>query len=172
MIAVVAHQRRQIERDGEALTAVRQQIFVALVGLLGRGEAGELAHGPHLAAIAGGVNAARVRRLAGIVQILVVAPVFGKIGLRIETANGHAGNGGEAGVAVLVEIDASGLANGLLGIFLQRGRERLLRPMLLGLGRMTAGFEQIGDWRFGQNFPVGLAAVGHELPHSRTNLTC
>ena len=143
---------------------MREQILVALVGLLGRGEAGELAHGPHLAAIAGGVNAARVRRLAGIVEVLVVLPVFGKIGGRVEAANRHAGDGGVAGVAVLVKIDAGGRADRLLGSLLQRGRERLLGPLLLGGGRMTAVFEQIGDRRFGyelSRWTCGYSAMSY-----------
>src|SRR5271165_6109594 len=149
MVAVVAHQRGQIEGDRESMAAVLQQIFIPLVGFLGRGEARELAHGPHLAAIARGMNAARKRRLARIVQILFVRPVGGKIGGRIQAANRQAGDGGEPRVAVLVEVDACGRADGLFGSLLQRRRERILGPLLFGLGRMTASFEEIGDRRFG-----------------------
>ena len=87
VIGVVAHQRGQIESDREPAAAMFQQIFVALVGFFGRSEAGEHAHRPELAAIAGRVNAARVGRLAGIAEILVVVPVGGKIGLRVEPAD-------------------------------------------------------------------------------------
>ena len=51
MIGVVAHQRRQIERDGKARLALREEIAKALVGVFGGAEAGELAHGPEAAAI-------------------------------------------------------------------------------------------------------------------------
>src|SRR5215472_10963729 len=39
--------------------------MIAAIGLLGRGEAGELAHGPELAAVHVAMNAARVGELAG-----------------------------------------------------------------------------------------------------------
>ena len=66
VVAVVAHERRQIEGNGQSAAAVSQQILVALVRFFRRSEAGELAHGPQLAAIAGGMNAAGERRLAGV----------------------------------------------------------------------------------------------------------
>ena len=65
MVGVVAHQRGQIEGDGKAGLALREQIAEALVGVFGGAEAGELAHGPEASAIHRGMNAARVRRLAG-----------------------------------------------------------------------------------------------------------
>ena len=65
VVGVVAHQRRQIERGGEAGLALCEQIAKALVGVFGGAEAGELAHGPEAAAIHRGVNAAGVGRLAG-----------------------------------------------------------------------------------------------------------
>ena len=51
VIGVEAHQRRQIERHRQPGLALLQQIPIAAVGLLRRGEAGELPHGPQLAAI-------------------------------------------------------------------------------------------------------------------------
>src|SRR5205823_4278884 len=42
-----------------------EEVMVAAVGLLRRGEARELAHGPELAAVHVGVDAAGVRELAG-----------------------------------------------------------------------------------------------------------
>ena len=63
VIGIAAHQRRQIERDAQAGAAGRQQLPVARVGLLRRAEPGELPHRPQLAAVAGGVDAARVREL-------------------------------------------------------------------------------------------------------------
>ena len=65
MVGVVAHQRGQIERHREPGLALLQQIVVAAVGFFGRGEAGELPHGPELAAVHVAVDAARVRKLAG-----------------------------------------------------------------------------------------------------------
>src|SRR5208283_3296343 len=115
VVAVIAHERGQVEGDGEPLAAVREKIFVALVGFLRRGEARELAHGPHFAAVSAGVYAAGVRRLAGIIQVVVVAPVGGKVGLGVEATDRHAGNGGETRIAVRVEVDARGRADGLLG---------------------------------------------------------
>src|SRR5437762_5452168 len=66
VVGIAPHQRRQIERDAQAGAARAQQCLVARVGLLRRAEAGELPHRPELAAVAGGVNAARVRKLAGV----------------------------------------------------------------------------------------------------------
>ena len=166
MIAVVAHQRGQIEGDGQSLTSMFEQVLVALVGLLRRSEAGELPHRPHLAAIAGSVNAAGEGRLTGIVQILIVVPVGGKIGRSVQPANRHARDRGVARVVMLVEVHAAGCADGLLGTALQRRSQRLLRPLLLGVGRMTAILEHVGYGRFGDGFRAGLGAIGHELPHS------
>ena len=63
VVGVAAHQRRQIEGDAQTGAAGREQLLIALVGLFRRPEAGELPHRPQLAAVAGGVNAARVREL-------------------------------------------------------------------------------------------------------------
>ena len=65
VIRIAAHQRRQVERDAQAGAAGREQRLVAAVGLLRRAEPGKLPHRPELAAIAGGVDAARVGKLAG-----------------------------------------------------------------------------------------------------------
>ena len=51
MIGIETHQRGQIEGDGEPGLALLQQIAITGVGILGGGEAGELAHGPELAPI-------------------------------------------------------------------------------------------------------------------------
>ena len=60
-----------------------QQVLVAPVGLLGVAHAGVLAHGPQPAAIHGGLHAARVGKLSGIAELLVVAPTL-KIGGRVQ----------------------------------------------------------------------------------------
>ena len=64
VVGVAAHQGRHVEGDGEAAAALGQDHLVALVGLLGVAEAGELADGPGPAAVAGGVQAAGERELA------------------------------------------------------------------------------------------------------------
>ena len=46
MVRVIAHQRGQIKRNGEAAAAAGHQVFVTLVGFLRRSKAGKLAHGP------------------------------------------------------------------------------------------------------------------------------
>src|ERR1019366_3219156 len=122
VIGVVAHQSGQIEGNGESAATVFEKIFIALVGFFGRGEAGEHAHRPELAAVAGRVNAARVGRLAGIAEILIVIPVSGKIGLGVEAANRRVRDGAETSVAVLVEVRAGGSANWFFGSLVERGR--------------------------------------------------
>src|SRR5208283_5756415 len=102
VIGVVAHQRGQIKGNGESAAAVFEQVFVALVGFFGRGEAGEHAHRPQSAAVAGRVNAARVGRLAGITEVLLVVPVDGEIGLCVEAADRSIRDGAETSAAVLV----------------------------------------------------------------------
>ena len=77
VVGVVAHQRGEIEGHGEAGLPLRQEIVVALVGLFGRGEAGELAHGPELAAIHVAMDAARVRKLSGRRVLYAVRAVHG-----------------------------------------------------------------------------------------------
>ncbi len=66
VVGVVAHQGGQIEGHGKAGLALGEQVVVAAVGLLRRGEAGELPHGPELAAIHVAMNAASVGKLAGV----------------------------------------------------------------------------------------------------------
>src|SRR4029077_2324001 len=68
-VGVVAHLGRQIERDGETGLPRRQQMAEPRVGLLGGPEPGVLAHGPELAAIHRGMNAARIRERAGTAEV-------------------------------------------------------------------------------------------------------
>ena len=65
VIGVVAVKRRQMEGDREPGLALRQEVLEPAVGVGRRTEASELTHGPELAAVAGGVNAAYIRELAG-----------------------------------------------------------------------------------------------------------
>src|ERR1700687_2445384 len=108
VVGVVAHERGQIEGNGESAAAVFEKILVALVGFFGRGEAGEHAHRPQLAAVAGRVNAARVGRFARVAEVLLVVPVGGEIGLGAEAANRSVRNRAEPRVSVLVEVGAGG----------------------------------------------------------------
>ena len=61
VVGVVAHQRGHVEGRREAGLAVVEQVAEALVGLLARAEAGELAHRPQPPAVHRLVDAARER---------------------------------------------------------------------------------------------------------------
>ena len=65
VVGVPADQRRHVEGDAESAAATTQDHLVALVGLPGVAEAGELPDCPGAAAVAGRVQAARVGELAG-----------------------------------------------------------------------------------------------------------
>ena len=71
-------------------------------------------------------------------------------------------------MAVLINVDARRRADGLLRSFLQRRGERLLGPLLFGLGRLTAVLEQIGDRRFSYTFSVGLGLSDMSYPTEMT----
>jgi hypothetical protein len=144
VIGIVAHERGQIEGDREPAAAVLEKIFVALVGFFRRGEAGEHAHRPELAAVAGCVNAARVGRLARVAEILIVIPVGGEIGLGVEAADRDVRDGAETGAAVFVEVGAARSANRFFGSLVERGRERFLCPIVFRGGGMTA-FKDVGN---------------------------
>ena len=76
VVGVVAHQRRHVERGRQPGLAVVEQVAEALVGLLGRAEAGELAHRPQPPAVHrdARVDAARERGLAGKPDALLDGP--------------------------------------------------------------------------------------------------
>src|SRR5262245_35452702 len=111
-----------------------EEIFVTLVGFFRRGKAGEHAHGPEFAAVSGGVNAACVGWLAGESEIFFFAPVGGKVGRRIETADGNIRDGAEAGVAGLIKVCAGRGADRLFGSLFKSGGEGFLGPLLFGSG--------------------------------------
>ncbi len=94
MVAVVSHQRGQVEGDGKARLALLQQIVQALVGVLGATKSGKLTHRPNLAAIHHGVNATRVGILARVGQVVGVVE-FGKVRRGIKLVDGHTRKGGE-----------------------------------------------------------------------------
>ncbi len=64
VIGIAAHLGRQVERDRQPRLPGGEQELVAPVGLLGGAEAGVLPHRPRLAAVHGGVDAARERERA------------------------------------------------------------------------------------------------------------
>ncbi len=65
VVRVVAELRRQVERDREPRLPAREQVPVALVRLLGRGEAGVLPDRPRAAAVHVPIRTAGERELAG-----------------------------------------------------------------------------------------------------------
>src|SRR2546422_11313210 len=69
MVAVVAHERRQVKGDGKARLALLQEIVEPPVGVFGGGEAGELAHGPDFSPVHRRVDAAREGILARVAQV-------------------------------------------------------------------------------------------------------
>jgi hypothetical protein len=83
MIGVVAHQRREVERDRQPGLAVLEQELVPLIGVFRRPEAGELAHSPQPAAVHRRVNAAGERVLPGPAELTGVIEA-GEIGGRVQ----------------------------------------------------------------------------------------
>src|SRR4051794_4753841 len=69
VVGVVAELRRQVERDREAGLPAVEQVAVTRVRLLRRGEAGVLADRPRAPAVHVAVRAARVRILAGKLEL-------------------------------------------------------------------------------------------------------
>ena len=86
MVGVVAHERRHVERRRQPLLAVVEQVAKALVGLLGRAEARELAHGPEAPAVHRRIHAAGERIDARVADRLGV----GQVVLRVERLDGLA----------------------------------------------------------------------------------
>ena len=97
-VGIVAVEGGHVERDGEPGLPLRQQILEAGVGLLGRAEAGEHAHGPRLTAVAGGMDPAGEGVAPRQPQVAVVIQV-GHVGRGVEPVHGRAGDGGEGVVA-------------------------------------------------------------------------
>src|SRR5438128_2568492 len=92
VVGVVAHQRGHVEGGREAGLAVLEQVAEALVRLLGRAEAGELAHRPEPAAIHRGVDAARERidaRVAELALVVELEAVRGVERLDLEPGDGR-----------------------------------------------------------------------------------
>ena len=116
-VGVVAVERGHVEGDREAGVALREQVLEAGVGLLGGAEAGEHAHRPELAAVAGGVDAAGEGVLAGVSDGLRVVS-------RAVRALDRAAGGGHEGVWALgcaVLSAVRGARRALGGICLAHG---------------------------------------------------
>ena len=105
MVGVEPHQGRHVESGREPGLAVVEQVAEALVRLLHRPEAGELAHRPQPAPVHRGIGAARVRVLAGITEVALGVGALAIL-LRVERPDRLAGDRLEAGVALrLAAID-------------------------------------------------------------------
>jgi hypothetical protein len=99
VVGVVAHERRHVERRREAGLPVVAQVAEALVGLLGRAEARELAHRPQAAAVHRRVHAAREGIAAGHADLAGLR----QIGLGVEGLDGQPAQGREGDVALAAE---------------------------------------------------------------------
>ncbi len=76
MVGIHADLCGQIKRHRKPCGAVRQQVFVTLVGLFRISHAGVLAHGPEASAVHGGLYAPGIGELAGIAYVGIVVPAF------------------------------------------------------------------------------------------------
>src|SRR5688572_10607105 len=84
-----------MERDGQSVLTILQEILKPPVCVLGRAEAAELAHGPGFAAVHCRIDAARVRRLPRIAKVFLVVQ-FADVLRRMYAFYRYAGYGGEA----------------------------------------------------------------------------
>ena len=75
VVRVVAHERRHVEGGREPRLAVLREVAEALVRLLRRAEAGELAHRPEATAVHRRIDAARERILARVAEVAGVVDV-------------------------------------------------------------------------------------------------
>ena len=98
VVGVVAVEGGHIEGGAEAGLAVLEEVLEAGVGLLGGAVAGEHAHGPEAAAVAGGMDATGVGELAGESDVLKVGGVV-EAGGGVDGIHGDIGGSGEEGVA-------------------------------------------------------------------------
>ncbi len=156
-IGVVAHQRRQVKGHGQTHVALAEQILVAGIGLLGAAEAGEHAHRPRLAAVEGGVDAARVgifTRLAQVVQVVQV----GHVERRIEPLDRFAGGGFKR----IAPLRGAG----------QRPLQGRFFPAILGFGQFSEfGFVVHGFTPTRMSFPVTVWGLnGYLSQHYYTRL--
>ena len=83
VVRVAAHERRHIERHGETVDAVLQEVMEALVRVLRGAEPRELAHRPKTAPVHRRLHAPRVREFPGEAEIAVGVEPFKIVG-RVE----------------------------------------------------------------------------------------
>lgn len=92
IVRIVADLGREVKGDGDAGLSLLQQIPVTPVGLLRRGKAGVLAHGPKTSPVHGGLNPPGEGILPGIAELLriLAGDVFRRIQpLYRDTAGGQ-----------------------------------------------------------------------------------
>ncbi len=106
VVGVAAHEGRHVEGDREAAAPALEDHLVALVGLHGVAEPGELADGPRPPAVARRIQAARERVLPRPADPLEAVPLLvgGRLGdavqpRAVDRLHGVAGEGGEVGLA-------------------------------------------------------------------------
>ena len=109
VVGVAAHQGGHVERDRQAAAAALEDHLVALVGLHGVAEAGELADRPGAAAVAGRVEAAGERVLPRPADPL---GHLGAVGRAVDGLDRHLRQRGEVGVAHLT-LGLGGVVAGL-----------------------------------------------------------
>src|SRR5262249_12600801 len=92
IVAVQAHEGREIEGRAQARLALVEQEAEALVGLPRRAETGELAHRPEPAALNATVDALGKGILAGVAQIGLRVEAVEALG-PVQGLHGHAADG-------------------------------------------------------------------------------
>jgi hypothetical protein len=98
-VAVVAVERGHVEGHAQAGLSLAEQVAEAGVGLLGRAEAREHAHGPQLASVQRGMDAPRVWVLAGEADVSQIVGVR-DVGWRVQPLHRRGGGGDEAFLAL------------------------------------------------------------------------
>ena len=76
VVRVVADLGGEVEGDRQSGLALVDQVAVAAVGFLGGGVASVLPHSPQPSPIHGGLDAARIRILAGKTELIEIGVVF------------------------------------------------------------------------------------------------
>src|SRR5262249_26841313 len=110
------------------------------------------------------MDPACVRRLSGKAEVLVCAPVLGKISLRVETADRHSGDGRESGAGVFVELHPGSRSDWLLRSLLEGRKKRFFRPLFLRRRRTSSfkGFAN-GVLRYAARAVLAVFFSGHEF---------
>ncbi len=171
-VRVVAVERGHVERDREARLALFEQVAEARVGFLGRAEPGEHAHGPQLAAVAGGVHAAGVGVAAGQAQVALVVEA-GDIGRGVEPLDRDAGHRGE-GIVALGEARLRPLHVRLLPLLRRLARPRSTSSLLSYISpppwstRTCRGFSKHARSRSSSSATPPLSRHPGTGPHRRT----